>query len=469
MTQIYPAIRARMGRWDYFMVRMSMRELAENVKFAEEIHAATELSDAIQRVLKQSRAKGEIASYLARHEDRFFNSLVVAAIDGEPQWYPVSVEDIPEFRILRGDRRLTEAFGVLTFDGGQQYYALDGQHRLAAIRSLVEGDSEWSAPEGFRNEEVSIVIVTPRQLERIEDFMVRYRRLFGHLNRYAKNMSEFENIVMDEDDALAIITRRLVTEHPFFTSGSDQFVSSRIKMSSGKNVTFGSTHWTSLEMLYNLNIEFLNTPERRNSGWGARHDRLNDYKRFRPETEEEIDALYDELKVCWDGFIEAVPDLSEDPSCMRDHGADGENETRDNVLFWPIVQLLVVSLARDMLDEAIARQSTFGVPVRLDVTATADALRPLARINWEAHSPPWRHLLLVRNEDENWRITNESRKERLRVAERIIRWQLGLDPQSEDEIMGENGLRARWEALLPLDASGEDGSMWLEIEAGVLD
>ena len=31
---VFPAIKAKMGAWDYFMVKMSMRELAENVGFA---------------------------------------------------------------------------------------------------------------------------------------------------------------------------------------------------------------------------------------------------------------------------------------------------------------------------------------------------------------------------------------------------------------------------------------------------
>ncbi len=31
---LYPAMRAHMGRWHYYMVKMNMRELAESVKFA---------------------------------------------------------------------------------------------------------------------------------------------------------------------------------------------------------------------------------------------------------------------------------------------------------------------------------------------------------------------------------------------------------------------------------------------------
>ncbi len=464
MTQIYPAIRAKMGRWDYFMVRMTMRELAENVKFAEEIHGPNLLSDAIQRQLNRSRAHGQIASYLANHEDRFFNSLVVAAIEGEPQWYPVSIEEIPEFKILSGDRKLSEAFGVLTFNGEQIYYALDGQHRLAAIRSLVEGDSEYVEPSGFKNEEVSVIIVMPRMLEDTDEFIVRYRRLFGHLNRYAKSMSKFENVIMDEDDTIAIATRRLVTEHEFFRSGSNQFESSRVKMQPGSNVSPGSSHWTSLEMLYKLNGQFLMTPQRRNRGWGVTNERLTEYIRFRPE-EEEIDALTDELFRCWDSLILALPVLREDPSNMRDHNADSVDDAEDNVLFWPIVQELLVELARELLDEELSRRPRDASD--LDITAAARALHPLTMVDWSAHQPPWRHLLLLRTENDDWRIANEDRKLRLRVARRIVRWQLGLDQLSEDELTGRLGLRSVWRELLPLDAFQEVDSMWHQIESGV--
>ncbi len=230
-----------MGSWDYYLVRMSMREIAQDISFAEEVHGSTQLSGAIQRRLKKLRSTQEIATYLARHEDRFFGAIVVAALGGDPQWYPVRLEENPEFRILAGDRLLSEAFGVLRFDGRERYYALDGQHRLAAIRALRDGESDYAAPDGFLDEQISVIIVTPRQLEDRREFLVRYRRLFGHLNRYAKAMSQYDNIIMDEDDALAIVTRRLVTQHPFFRDhGETEFTSARVKMSPGKNVPPGS-------------------------------------------------------------------------------------------------------------------------------------------------------------------------------------------------------------------------------------
>lgn len=475
--QLYPAIRGTMGRWDYFMVRMSMRELAKTVKFADEIHARTHLSEAIQRELRRARATKEIASYLAKQQDRFFSSIVVAVLGGDPHWHPVTMEG-DQFNILAADSKLADSFGVLTFNDEENYYALDGQHRLAAIRSLLDGETEFAAPEGFRNEEISVILVTPLQLEDSAEFMIRYRRLFGHLNRYARPMSQFDNIVMDEDDALAIITRRLVTDHAFFNSAGNQFESSRIKMSKGKNVTAGSSHWTSLEMLYELNCSLLNTRERRNNRWGARREPLREYKRFRPD-EDEIDALASDLFRRWDAVLDVLPVLKNDPSTMRVHNLDSDGAGQDNVLFWPIGQEILVGLAQELLDDAIARSAHETQP--MNEFAAGAALAPLGGLVWDAHKPPWRHVLLVPSADGMmstgeaeseeivaWRIASEDRKPRMRCVERILRWQLGLDSLSEEELTGPAGLRGTWYALLGVGAAGESDDMWQQIELGMV-
>lgn len=466
MVQIYPAIRAEMGRWEYYMVRMSMRELSKNVKFATEIHQTSLLSKTIQRQLNESRAKKQISSYLAKQSDRFFASIVVAVLGGEPQWHPV-IMDAKEFSIIASDRKLADSFGVLTFNDEEKYYALDGQHRLAAIRELVENPIANEAPDNFWNEEISVIIVMPQQLEDYDEFLIRYRRLFGHLNRYAKPMSQFDNIVMDEDDTVAIITRRLVTDHGFFSSAGDQFESSRIMMKKGKNVPTGSSHWTSLENLYDLNIALLSTKKRRTEGWGKDGDKFSEYKRFRPD-EDDIDHLAEELFERWNAIVSALPVLGEDPSRMRVHNPqESDHVGADNVLFWPIGQQMLVGLVQELLDEALAALPSDAATLTADEARRA--LEPLSEIVWDAHRPPWRHLLLLKSGDDNkWRIANEDRKPRIRVAERVIRWQLGLDRLSEEQLTGPSGLQETWRSFLPFDAAKEVDEMWKQIEAGAL-
>ena len=467
-VQMFPAIKAQMGRWSYFIARMSMRDLATHIKYAHDVqeHKPSGLSEAIQRQLRFSRSTKEIASYLVKQEDRFFASIVVAVLGGEPHWYPVRIEAQPEFKIFRDSATMADAFGVLAFDGRQEYYALDGQHRLAAIRSLVDGNNpDLTAAPGFENEEVGIMLVVPSGAEDLSEFLVRYRRLFGNLNRHAKKTSDFDNIVMDEDDVFAIITRRLVESHPFFMDEDIQ----RIKMNPGKPVAPTSEHVTSLEMLYQLNIALLNSKSRRTEGWGSDGEKLKEYDRFRP-ADDEIDSLEDELVVCWNALIEVLPILKENGSTMRRYNSKSGPTHEESqlpqgcVLFIPIVQQMLAEVARELLDGK-ARRLKKGV-VDFSSSEASEALSPLASLVWDAYRPPWKYVLLAQSaEDSKWKITNEDRAIRMRTLGRIIRWQLGLT--KEEEFDSANNLREIWQSYLPRSGPDDADEMWRMIEAGI--
>lgn len=238
-------------------------------------------------------------------------------------------------------------------------------------------------------------------------------------------------------------------------------------MKKGKNVPTGSSHWTSLENLYDLNIALLSTKKRRTEGWGKDGDKFSEYKRFRPD-DDDIDQLAEELFERWNAVVGALPVLGEDPNRMRVHNPQGPEHTgADNVLFWPIGQQMLVGLVQELFDEALAAR-----PAHAAAPTADEALRtlePLNEIVWDAHRPPWRHLLLLRSGDDNkWRITNEDRKPRIRVAERVIRWQLGLDRLSEEQLTGPSGLQETWRSFLFVDAVKEVDEMWKQIEAGAL-
>lgn len=460
---IYPAMQASMGRWNYFVVKMSMRELADNVKFAADIYDDRTLDEAIQRVLNESRVKKDIVTYLIRQKDRFFSSVVVAALGGEPKWYPVRMEDDERFMLFRDDPRLNETFGVLSFDGTQDYFALDGQHRLSAIKTLVDPNSDVyaDAPQGFRDEEISVIVVVPSEAEDTEEFLKRYRRLFGNLNRYAKSMDQVTNIIMDEDDAFAILTRRLISEHPFFQYSGRHKESARVKTKKGKNLSRTDPYFTSLEILYELNVELLNTVARRTSGWDEDGQDDKQFRRFRPD-EEVLDRLFAELVLYWDGLIAELPVLRAEPVKMRDHSANEESETQDVVLFWPIGQQLLAHIARQLLN---LRQKETDNPT---VGSVAAALEGLKDLEWDFRRPPWRNLLLIpdRHGSSTWKIRSEDRKDALVLARRLVRWQIGIDELREDEV---DELRDDWSALLlPALDDQEVADLWGEIEDGVI-
>ena len=465
---IYPAIKARMGSWQYYIVKMSMREICGNVRFGTDIHDDRTLDQTIQRIMNESRVKTDLVTYLRRQDDRFFSSIVVAALRGNPKWYPVTMEAESTDDILSDDERLNQSFGILKFDGTQDYYALDGQHRLAAIKALVDPNSELAmgAPKDFKNEEISVIVVVPSETDTKEEFLVRYRRLFGNLNRYAKPTDAVTNIIMDEDDVFAIITRRLITEHDFFKWSGKQSESTRVKTQKGKNLNQRDSYFTSLETLYAVNRILLNSRERQNNGWPQSDE--TDYKtymRHRPD-EEIIDQLFEELKIYWDALLDELPVLYEDPSKCKDHSArmSDESNTKDIVLFWPIGQELLAKIARSLLDK---RQMNANDPTPRSVS---EALSGLNRLTWEFHRLPWRNLLLIPADNipdsENWKIRSEDRKRALQIAEEIIAWQIGLIENSAEDLCD---LRTRWsQYLLPALSDSEIEDLWLEIQDSII-
>ena len=440
--QLYPAIKAHIGDWDYYVVRMTMREVAREVQLASDLWEDKTLSDAIQRVLDESRVKQQIVNFLSRRDDRFFASLVVAAIGGNPTWTPIK-------------SRFGDSFGELSFEVDPRYYALDGQHRLKAIQELMADPA--GAPPGFSDEQLSVIVVV-REHQNVDDklWLQRYRRLFSSLNRYAKPTDTDTNIIMDEDDIFAIVTRRLITDHEFFRSPHPEQRSFRV-LTKGKNLRSETSHFTSLQVLYEMNKTLLMTTERRRQ-WGRTKD-LKIFLQFRPE-ESEIDRHYQAISNIWDALLLAVPVLRESPERMRIHKLPDPNPEmyQDHLLFWPIGQELFAEIARSLLDRA-------GLGDDAEISEMESALRPLADIPWSLQGSPWRYLLLVPEpaKGESWRMRNEDRKAALELASRLLRWIVGLDAFFDDK--DTETLRRDWQNLLYPEPPQADHieEMWREI------
>lgn len=214
---LVPAFRAHVGDWEYYIAVMKYSQVDGQVKFAYELGGNKDLNSMIQRGLSDRTA--DITEYLLRSESRFLGALIVACWGGNPEYHEVQMED-PEGMLAN----LDEGFGVLTFDGSQQFFALDGQHRLRAIKDAIKKDPALGA------EEVCVLIVSHFESEKGKE---RTRRLFTNINRNAKTTTAAENIALDEDDGYAILTRRFLTEHPFL---SDE---GRVKIFTSKNPDTG--------------------------------------------------------------------------------------------------------------------------------------------------------------------------------------------------------------------------------------
>jgi len=234
---VLPALRGIMGDWVYYSCLFKLRELNTRVGYARQIHTNESLSDMIQRRLERRRSE-LISEYLCTQPERFFNSLVIATYDGQPNWHALSsVHSKANNDEIEGVSELTIAsVGFLTLNGDEKLFALDGQHRLAGIKKAV-----LSRPQNiFDDDEVSVILVAHRDTE---DGLKRTRRLFTTLNKNAKPVSKADTIALDEDDVMAICARRLIEETDLFSDDRIAFVA--------KN-TMPTTNTSSLTTIGNL-------------------------------------------------------------------------------------------------------------------------------------------------------------------------------------------------------------------------
>ncbi|HCM9243495.1 TPA: DGQHR domain-containing protein [Enterobacter bugandensis] len=213
---VLPCLRGKMGSWDTFSCMMRLSDVSELIGFARELHQIKNLSDKIQRDLIDGRAD-EIANYLLTNEDRFFNSLVVAVYDGDPNWHEISNirPETHEASLLEFPDYAETCIGFLSITKEERFFALDGQHRLAGIQAAI------SKNESIGDELISVIIVAHNNTP---DGKVKSRRLFTTLNKKAKLVSKDTIIALDEDDISACITRKLI-ESPSCTFFNESNVS----------------------------------------------------------------------------------------------------------------------------------------------------------------------------------------------------------------------------------------------------
>lgn len=243
---VLPALRGIMGDWIYYTCLMDIGELSKRVRYAEEVHSNKLLSDMIQRSLRSGRA-AQIAQYLENQPERFFNALVVATYGGQPNWH--ALNDVKtrtkdgELKSLDDDT--VASVGFLTFQGDEELFALDGQHRLAGIKKAIRNGIDQDPYD-----EVSVIFVGHKDTK---NGLERTRRLFTTLNKTARPVTKGEIIALDEDDVMAISVRRLIEQ-------TDLFAGNRIAFVASNNMpTANTTSLTTIANLYDvLTILFTN-------------------------------------------------------------------------------------------------------------------------------------------------------------------------------------------------------------------
>ena len=195
----HPALRGRFGTTTYYVVTMRVAELVSMIRFPADLPDWKDRSPEgrFQRKIDGGRIRRHMVPYFAEDERRFCGSLVVAAEDPNNLKFE-SIHDVTRKSLLDAYGRTADDFGFLTLDY-QKLIPLDGQHRAMAFQLALERENS-----GLGSDKVSVIIVG------FDESLSRY--IFNKINKYARPTSKAGKLITDDDDAMAVITRGLITD-----------------------------------------------------------------------------------------------------------------------------------------------------------------------------------------------------------------------------------------------------------------
>lgn len=192
MKVSFPAMRAVIGKCQYFATTMALSEIPHLFKFNDWEQFTPELR--AQRVLVKSRIP-EIVKYIVDNEDSYLFSSITAAYSTEVRFKPF--EEGADIGYLEMD--LEDA----------KFLINDGQHRCAAITAAL------SENPAVGKERISVLLFPLESLERSQ-------QMFTDLNRFVQKTSKSLNILYDHRDVLSSFTIEVTEQVPVFKGMIDK-------------------------------------------------------------------------------------------------------------------------------------------------------------------------------------------------------------------------------------------------------
>lgn len=328
-----PSLRGRMGDWFYYVSLLKFKELAKRTSLVQEIHKNKELSRWIQREV--SNRSEVIMQYLENQPQRFFNAIICGIYGGAPSWQELDIESNVVELSEEEKIYLGKTFGILTLNGNEKIFAIDGQHRTNAIKQFIDknGDVE---------EEVTVIFLAHKNDREGE---VRTRRLFSTLNRYAVPVKISEIIALDEDDNGAILTRRLMEDFDYFND--------RIQFTKTRTMNQGNkSHFSNIVLLYDL-VNIILTDKT-----FSRNVKLKGYD-FRKFTSKRLDdptlnEQLENLKEYFELVFNSIPSVKK----YFEDGIVNRKTNDTSLIFRPIGQMILfytlkIAKAKNKYDEMI--------------------------------------------------------------------------------------------------------------------
>ena len=201
MASTFPAIRATMGKNEFFSSVLTYGEAARLIQFVEDVDdwsSDTDPESKIQRRLNVARVEREMVPYLLSVDDHFYSALTVEIRPAITDGFDGRIPFEPMGPAVAGGM----TWGQITLDGTETLYALDGQHRLKSIQLAIRQKPELA------REQIPVIFV-PHRSQR------RSQLLFSDLNRFAKSPSKSISLLFSHRDPLVTMAKTLMERIEF--------------------------------------------------------------------------------------------------------------------------------------------------------------------------------------------------------------------------------------------------------------
>lgn len=348
-----PVIKGRMGSWIYYVGAMTMGQIASKQISAsvDEIYKATCLENLLQRNLTHNYES--IKEYLLKEKDRFFNAIILAIFDGDPQWLEVE---------FKGEEREYSNVGFLEFTGEEKIFPVDGQHRVKGIKEAVKNN------ESLKYEAIPVIFIAH---DNSDNGKKKTRKLFSTLNRRAKPVGQEENIALDEDDICSILTRDLI--HTF-----SLFQGENLTIKGGKPVSSSNTvAFTSIITLYQC-VESVVKWQLKKEGITA--SKYKEYILYRKD-DETIERYRNIVFGVFEAFINKTSSIQAYLSDNSDKRAVSfRNHNGGNLIFRPVALTEYFNAAIELITSGCTYEEAFEKLDKLPQDITA---KPWSGFLWD--------------------------------------------------------------------------------------
>ncbi len=187
-SYVFPAVKGIQANKEYYITMIPLKYL---VKILPEPGEYLPPEYRAQRRINEQRIPG-MKSYVIDNRDTYIFSSLTASIDGVFRFESLGAENIGNLHISMSAKILIN----------------DGQHRRAAIaQALLEDDT-------LEDETISVVFYEDRGLKQSQ-------QMFSDLNMNAQKSSNSINTCFETRDALAVATRKIVSEIGFLKKYTD--------------------------------------------------------------------------------------------------------------------------------------------------------------------------------------------------------------------------------------------------------